>query len=75
MENKLSNKHFNAVVIVAALGYFVDIYDLILFGIVKNPSLQDIGIVSKDALFSQGNFLLSIQMAGMLLGGIVWGVL
>ena len=75
MENKLSSKHFNVVVIVAALGYFVDIYDLILFGIVKNPSLHDIGITSKDALFSQGNFLLSMQMAGMLLGGIVWGIL
>lgn len=75
MENKLTHKHFNAVVIVAALGYFVDIYDLILFGIVKNPSLQDIGITSKEALFSQGNFLLSVQMAGMLLGGIVWGIL
>lgn len=75
MENKLSNKHFNVIVIVAALGYFVDIYDLILFGIVKNPSLIDIGITSKEALFSQGNFLLNMQMAGMLLGGIVWGIL
>lgn len=75
MEKKLNNRYFNAVVIVAALGYFVDIYDLILFGIVKNPSLMDIGITSKDALFSQGNFLLSMQMAGMLLGGIVWGIL
>lgn len=70
-----SRKIFNIIVIVAALGYFVDIYDLILFGIVKNPSLIDIGITDKNALFSQGNFLLSMQMAGMLLGGIVWGIL
>ena len=75
MENRLISKHFNVIVIVAALGYFVDIYDLILFGIVKNPSLIDIGITSKEALFSQGNFLLNMQMAGMLLGGIVWGIL
>lgn len=75
MNQKQSNKLFNIVVIVAALGYFVDIYDLILFGIVKNPSLMDIGIKDKAGLFNKGNFLLSMQMAGMLLGGIVWGIL
>ena len=66
---------FNIIVIVAALGYFVDIYDLILFGIVKNPSLIDLGITNSNALFTKGNFLLNMQMAGMLIGGIVWGIL
>jgi MFS family permease len=66
---------FNIVVVVASLGYFVDIYDLILFGIVKNPSLTDLGILDKAELFNKGNFLLSMQMAGMLIGGIVWGIL
>jgi len=75
MNTKQSYKLFNIVVIVAALGYFVDIYDLILFGIVKNPSLMDLGIRDKAGLFNKGNFLLSMQMAGMLLGGIVWGIL
>jgi MFS transporter, putative metabolite:H+ symporter len=75
MNKSLTNRYFNIVVIVASLGYFVDIYDLILFGIVKNPSLTDIGVTGKDALFSTGNFLLSMQMAGMLIGGIVWGIL
>ncbi len=75
MNHSLTNRYFNIVVIVASLGYFVDIYDLILFGIVKNPSLMDLGITGKDALFSQGNFLLSMQMAGMLAGGIVWGIM
>ncbi len=75
MNNSNSPKLFNIVVIVAALGYFVDIYDLILFGIVKNPSLIDLGITDKAELFSKGNYLLSIQMAGMLLGGIVWGIM
>ena len=65
----------NIVVIVAALGYFVDIYDLIIFGIVKNPSLTDLGITDSTALFNTGNFILNMQMAGMLIGGIVWGVL
>jgi MFS transporter, putative metabolite:H+ symporter len=74
MKNLLSTKLLNVIVIVAALGYFVDIYDLILFGIVKNPSLTDLGLPQAE-LFSRGNFILSMQMAGMLLGGIVWGIL
>ena len=64
----------NIVVIVAALGYFVDIYDLILFSIVRVPSLQEIGIVS-DQIKNSGVYLLNMQMIGMLLGGIVWGIL
>jgi MFS transporter, putative metabolite:H+ symporter len=75
MNKSLTNRYFNIIVIVASLGYFVDIYDLILFGIVKNPSLIDLGVTGKEALFSRGNFLLSMQMAGMLFGGIVWGIM
>lgn len=75
MDHAPSKNIFNIIVVAAALGYFVDIYDLILFGIVKNPSLIDLGVTGKDELFSQGNFLLSMQMAGMLIGGIVWGIL
>lgn len=75
MNQKPSHNLLNIVVIAAALGYLVDIYDLILFGIVKNPSLMDLGITDKAGLFSRGNFLLSMQMAGMLIGGIVWGIL
>jgi MFS transporter, putative metabolite:H+ symporter len=75
MNKTLTSRYFNIVVIVASLGYFVDIYDLILFGIVKNPSLIALGVSGKDALFSTGNFLLSMQMGGMLVGGIVWGIL
>lgn len=65
---------FNIVVIVAALGYFVDIYDLILFSIVRVPSLQAIGIPA-DQIKDSGICLINMQMIGMLLGGIVWGVL
>lgn len=61
-------------VIVAALGYFVDIYDLVLFSIIRVPSLKDLG-VSGQALIDTGVYLLNMQMAGMLLGGILWGVL
>lgn len=65
---------FNIVVIVAALGYFVDIYDLILFSIVRVPSLQGIGIPAEQ-LKDSGIYLINMQMIGMLLGGIVWGIL
>ena len=61
-------------VIVAALGYFVDIYDLILFGIVRVPSLEGIGVEEADFL-DVGTLLINSQMVGMLLGGVLWGVL
>lgn len=65
---------FNIIVIVAALGYFVDIYDLILFGIVKDSSLRSIGVREED-MFTVGSHLLDMQMMGMLIGGIIWGIL
>jgi len=69
-----SSNPFNIVVIIAALGYFVDIYDLILFSIVRVPSLQAIGIPA-DQIKDSGIFLINMQMIGMLLGGIAWGIL
>ncbi|SNB46118.1 MFS transporter [Geobacter sp. DSM 9736] len=65
---------FSLPVIVAALGYFVDIYDLVLFSIVRVPSLKSLGLSGQE-LIDRGVFLLNMQMAGMLLGGILWGVL
>jgi MFS family permease len=65
---------FSLPVIVAALGYFVDIYDLVLFGIVRVPSLKSLGLSGRE-LIDNGVFLLNMQMAGMLIGGIIWGVL
>jgi MFS family permease len=59
---------------VAALGYMVDMYDLFLFNIVRVPSLKDLGLTG-DELFTKGLLILDVQMAGMLLGGILWGVL
>jgi MFS family permease len=58
-------------VIIAALGYFVDIYDLLLFGIVRITSLNDLGVNVDEA----GTTIINYQMTGMLLGGILWGVL
>ncbi|HEX8503904.1 MAG TPA: MFS transporter [Hymenobacter sp.] len=69
------NTVFTAAVIVAALGYFVDIYDLILFSIVRVESLKDLGITAQAEVTNQGLFLINMQMGGMLLGGILWGIL
>lgn len=63
-------------IIIAALGYFVDIYDLVLFGVVKAESLATI-MPNADAAVraATGKYLFNIQMLGMLLGGILWGIL
>jgi MFS family permease len=58
---------------IAALGYFVDVYDLVLFGIVRVASLQGIGIPESE-LTTSGAMLLNLQMAGMLAGGFAWGL-
>lgn len=63
-----------SLIAVAALGYFVDIFDLALFGIVRVQSLRDIG-VSENQLLEVGVRLLNAQMIGLLIGGIFWGVL
>lgn len=67
-------KILNAAVIVAALGYFVDIYDLLLFGFVRVKSLTDLGFSGQD-LTDKGLSLQNWQMGGMLIGGILWGVM
>lgn len=63
-----------ASILLAALGYFVDIYDLILFSILRIKSLKAIG-VAPEQLLEQGVLVLNAQMSGMLLGGILWGIL
>lgn len=73
-EKPVSTRLLTPAVIVAALGYFVDIYDLLLFGIVRTASLNDLGITGQ-ANRDQGEFLISMQMYGMLIGGVLWGVL
>jgi putative MFS transporter len=60
-------------VLVASLGYFVDIYDLLVFSIVRKSSLLDIGVAPADVL-PKGVFIINVQMFGLLLGGILWGI-
>ena len=61
-------------VLVAALGYLVDMYDLFLFSVVRVPSLLSLG-TSQERLLDDGIILLNLQMAGLLIGGIFWGIL
>jgi MFS transporter, putative metabolite:H+ symporter len=61
-------------VIVIAMGYFVDIYDLVIFGVVRVKSLTDLGLAPNE-IMEWGTNILNAQMLGMLLGGILWGIL
>ena len=74
MSQPKSTSVFSVVVVVAALGYFVDIYDLLLFSIIRIPSLQSMGL-SKEQITIEGESIISWQMAGLLLGGIIWGIM
>lgn len=76
------SKYLNKLIVLAALGYFVDIYDLVLFGMERVASLHDIlkndfpnDEIRKNLVASIGSDLLSYQMTGMLVGGIFWGIL
>lgn len=62
-----------ATIFVAALGYMVDVFDLVLFGVVRVQSLKALGLEG-DELLSTGIFLINTQMAGLLVGGFLWGV-
>lgn len=72
--NSNSSRWVGLTILIAALGYFVDIYDLLLFSIVRVTSLKELGF-SGPELLSKGVLLINLQMGGMLLGGILWGVL
>lgn len=77
MQNSKSASIFNIAVIVAALGYFVDIYDLLLFTIVRGPSLQGLGVNLQDskAVLVASTKIINWQMVGLLIGGVVWGIM
>jgi MFS family permease len=74
MNNAPRHTLFNVTVVVAALGYFVDIYDLLLFGIIRMPSLQSLGL-SPEQVKLDGEIILQWQMWGLLIGGIISGVI
>ena len=75
--NKENSSVFSLAVVVAALGYFVDIYDLLLFTIVREPSLQALNVNLQDskAVLAASTKIINWQMIGLLIGGILWGVM
>ncbi|MBP7515440.1 MAG: MFS transporter [Flavobacteriales bacterium] len=74
MKHAFKDRRTLFLVIVASLGYFVDIYDLVLFNVVKKESLEAIGL-SGETLARYDTSLFNWQMGGMLLGGLLWGIL
>lgn len=73
-DQQARNKNVFFIIIVVSLGYFVDIYDLVIFSIVRIHSFKDLGIPA-DQMRTSGEYVLNMQMAGLLLGGIVWGII
>ena len=69
-----NNKHIIFLILVASLGYFVDIYDLVIFSIVRIPSFADLGIPEQQMRVG-GEFVLNMQMGGLLIGGVIWGII
>ena len=73
---QINDKKLILTIIIAALGYFVDIYELLLFSIVRKPSLIGIGVADENiAMLEASAKVINWQMIGLLIGGIVWGVL
>jgi MFS transporter, putative metabolite:H+ symporter len=71
----ISNRAITLAIVVSALGFFVDIYDIMALGAAGEASLKAIGITEKPALENNIKWLLNLQMAGMLIGGFLWGVI
>ncbi|WP_240359173.1 hypothetical protein [Pyxidicoccus trucidator] len=61
---------YHLTVLVAGLGYFVDLFDITLFGVVRAASLRDIGITSPEEVLSKGILIYNCQMVGMMVGGL-----
>ncbi len=61
-------------VLVAALGFFVDVFDLLLFGVVRKPSFASLGL-SPEEILSTGEWTVTVQLTGMVMGGIAWGII
>ncbi len=69
-----SSKNLWLLILVSALGYFVDVFDLLLFGVVRTKSLLELGVAKSDAL-TVGLNVFNWQMGGILLGGFAWGII
>lgn len=73
VQDPTTRKHIWLLITVSALGYFVDVFDLLLFGVVRSQSLKDLSVPSEQIL-PLGLQLFNWQMGGILIGGFVWGI-
>jgi len=73
-KNNKYNNIFNATVLIAGAGYAIDMFDFFLYNVTRISALTDLGLDS-SSIIQQGVFILQIQVAGLLLGGIIWGIL
>lgn len=74
MNTRLYNSPFNIVTLAAGLGFFIDTFDLFLFNVYRVQSLRELGFTGTE-LTRKGEYLLSVQMLGMMIGGILSGVI
>lgn len=72
--NQQKQSVINLAVVVAALGYFVDVYDLLLFTIVREPSLRGLNVTDAN-MVAASTKIINWQMIGLLIGGILWGIM
>ena len=75
MNSTPQKKNVLFIIILASFGYFVDIYDLVIFSIVRVKSFTEIGISGEAEMLKNTQYVLNMQMAGLLLGGIFWGII
>lgn len=70
----LTTRVLNATVIVTALGYFIDLFDYYVFLVTRQKVLTDFGF-SGSQLMETGLYMVNLQFAGLLVGGVIFGVL
>lgn len=75
MDKSVQKKKVYLIIILASFGYFVDIYDLLIFSIVRVKSFIDIGITNDEDMLRYTQYVLNMQMGGLLFGGIFWGII
>ena len=75
MNSTPQKKNVLFIIILASFGYFVDIYDLVIFSIVRVKSFTEMGISGEAEMLKNTQYVLNMQMAGLLLGGIFWGII
>lgn len=75
MQRKDLKSILNLTVFVAALGYFVDMFDITLYGVVRMASLNDMGLTDPKEILQAGIHIYNMQAIGMMIGGIIWGII